>query len=210
LSNIQNLLDKFVLGKLNVAKSRINLQTEKGGLGLLLIEDFLTAQKATWIIRAEKSCRDLWQAKIYENTFGNPLICCPGNFDTTCNPVLTNIAQSYAIVRTLFDQKNDNFYNAYVLNNSLFFRSRQDRTLLTPLSLRIQDPAQLCLLSMVTFSACFNEMGLKSRLEFANTLGVQLDQNAYSLLADCLNNFLDRFNVHKSDGTMQSLNGQFC
>ncbi len=66
---ISNLIVNFVKGNLNIAKKRLFLSVEGGGLGLFPVKDFLDAQKCAWI----KRCNDLsepWKLIIYISNFG--------------------------------------------------------------------------------------------------------------------------------------------
>jgi hypothetical protein len=73
LNNLQKAIDDFAIGKLNVARSRICLPTDCGGLGLFNLEEFLTAQQCTWVLRANKSLRDNWRYDLYRLSSGNCL-----------------------------------------------------------------------------------------------------------------------------------------
>ncbi len=74
LKKIQNSIDDFTVGKLYVAKNRITIPLEYGGLGMFKLDDFLRAQQCMWILRAFKSQRDNWRTDLFRITFGNPLI----------------------------------------------------------------------------------------------------------------------------------------
>jgi hypothetical protein len=71
LTNIQTQIDNFCLGPLNVARSRLYLPPEKGGLGLFDLKKFILAQNCSWIKRASDLCIDNWR---YDIT-----TACPGN-----------------------------------------------------------------------------------------------------------------------------------
>ena len=49
ISAMQATTDKFVMGTLNISKDRLYLQPAKGGLGLILIRDFLISQHTIWL-----------------------------------------------------------------------------------------------------------------------------------------------------------------
>jgi hypothetical protein len=53
VQNWSNLIEKFVMGPLNIAKSRRYLAREEGGLGLFDIKSFLGSQKCNWVKRAK-------------------------------------------------------------------------------------------------------------------------------------------------------------
>ncbi len=55
LSALQKSLDDFALSKLRVARGRVTLPVDHGGLGLFKLDEFLTSQQSVWILRADKS-----------------------------------------------------------------------------------------------------------------------------------------------------------
>jgi len=210
ISSIQTALDKFVLGKLNIARKKVCTPVIQGGLGLFNLNDFLTAQQAAWILRCENSCRDIWRARIYEYSKGNPLASNCAYTNIISNPILHGIIESFSRFRKIFDNRNYNFYNAYILNNPLFFSSRHNNRILTTESLHLDNPAQALLAAKVTFSACFNNEGLIPQNLLLQNLGFNLDDEGYELLSSCLLGFINRFHAHKSNGTSFNMIDNFC
>jgi hypothetical protein len=52
LNELQKMLDEYATGTMNFSRSRVCLPANAGGMGLFDVEEFLTAQQAIWIIRA--------------------------------------------------------------------------------------------------------------------------------------------------------------
>lgn len=71
LADMQTIIDKFCMGKVACAKSKLYLPPEKGGLGLVNIQYFLTAQQAGWVVKAAKSLRDNWRFDMFHLCYGN-------------------------------------------------------------------------------------------------------------------------------------------
>ncbi len=54
LTSIENKIEDYVKGPLNIAKERMTLTREEGGLGLFSLSRFLGSQTCTWAKRAQK------------------------------------------------------------------------------------------------------------------------------------------------------------
>lgn len=131
LRTLQNMLDEFALNTLNVARHRIPLPIEQGGLGLFNVEEFLTALQSKWIIKAHRSRRDNWRFMLAQLCNGNVLCAGPHTIRKTANPILHSIVKSYQRTRVNHDSLNCNFLHAHVINNPLFFRGPGNKLPLT-------------------------------------------------------------------------------
>jgi hypothetical protein len=54
INELQKMLDEYAIGTMNFSRSRVCLPANAGGMGLFDVEEFLTAQQAIWIIRANQ------------------------------------------------------------------------------------------------------------------------------------------------------------
>jgi len=95
LNAIQKSMDDFAIGSLKVARARVTLPPESGGLGLFKLDEFLTAQQCTWVLRADKSLRDNWRGDLYGLSMGNCLAFSHRNLDVRTNPILHGIGVSF-------------------------------------------------------------------------------------------------------------------
>jgi hypothetical protein len=95
LNSLQKAVDDFAIGKLNVAKNRICLPVDCGGLGLFNLEEFLTAQQCTWVLRANKSLRDNWRCDLYRLSSGNCLSVSEKIIDKNSNPILYGLGAAF-------------------------------------------------------------------------------------------------------------------
>ncbi len=103
---IQTSIDDFTVGKLNVAKTRITITLESGGLGMFKLDDFLRAQQCMWILRAFKSQRDNWRTDLFRLTFGNPLIVNKLIICSNRHPILSGLSESFELCRINHDSSN--------------------------------------------------------------------------------------------------------
>jgi hypothetical protein len=131
LKTLQKILDDFALDGTRIAKDRITMPVEMGGLGLFDVEKFLVSQQAGWVFKALKSSRDNWRYKLRALCNGNVLCAGPGIIKETANPILYGISCSFQKVRLSHDSLNINFVNAFILNNPIFFRGPGNKQPLT-------------------------------------------------------------------------------
>ncbi len=88
------------------------------------IQNFLTAQQATWILKTHLSLRDNWRAKLNALSYGNVLCLGPEIIAQFKNPLLYGIAVSYERIRISHDNLHCKFTRAIVINNKLFLGGR--------------------------------------------------------------------------------------
>jgi hypothetical protein len=103
LSSLQKEVDDFAIGKLNVAENRICLPPDYGGLGLFNLEEILTAQQCTWVLRANKSLRDNWRCDLYSLSSGNCLFVSGKIINQNVNPILHVLGTAFERLRICHD-----------------------------------------------------------------------------------------------------------
>ena len=130
LRKLKKQIEKFIVGKLNVARERIYKSTELGGLGMIDIEEFLVAQQVSWFKRANQSTRDNWRVDLKNIGNGNVLTVGKGDFSENAFPIFRYLVDSYVKFLTAFNRTNNNFAKALILNNPLISVSREDKRLL--------------------------------------------------------------------------------
>jgi len=126
LKRLQECLDQFCLGTMNLAKKRLYWPASEGGMGLIDLEKFITALQCAWIKRTNQHWCDNWRYDIKKACYGNPCIINEGMFNANCSPILTNLAKSFTTFRTEFLKKDMNYRKAFVFNNPSFKRGRND------------------------------------------------------------------------------------
>ena len=76
------------MGGLNIVKDRICQPTELGGLGMIDLEDFITAQQVTWFKRAYISTRDNWRVDLKKIGNRNVLTVGEAHIDPVLFPII--------------------------------------------------------------------------------------------------------------------------
>ncbi len=124
---IQDLIDGFVTKNLNIAVSRLYKPPEAGGLGLFNLEQFLTAQKVTWVIRAEQLTIDNWRASLFNLAPDNDIMLLRSSDVEDKTSILFNLADSYEKFYNSFTKKDCNLKKAYIFENSNLTVGPDDR-----------------------------------------------------------------------------------
>ncbi len=210
LKQMQKLLDDFALGDTKIARDRIKLPVEMGGLGLFDVEKFLISQQASWVLKAHKSSRDNWRYKLRVLCNGNVLCAGPALIKKSANPILYGISCSFQKVKLSHDCLNSNFTNALILNNPIFFRGPGNKQ---PLNLSYLGLSESGASVMASLSArnFFNVNSIKTRMELAFDYNLQIGIEGYANLALCLNHYVRRLKTNeRNDGSSISLSDEFC
>ena len=109
VQSFEKLITDYVGGNLKIAYKRFFTPIEHSGLGLFKMDNFLAAQKCSWLRRA-LSLDELWKQKIYVKSYGNILNVRAKLFDKNTEPIIYEIVSAY-----------ENFYNK-LCKNKLFYR----------------------------------------------------------------------------------------
>jgi len=211
LAAIQKSLDDFALSNLRVARGRVTLPIENGGLGLFKLDEFLSSQQSIWVLRADKSLRDNWRGDLFSLSGGNCLGFSHRNVDVNVHPILHGIGLAFERTRICHDNANDNFLNANVLYHPLFFRGPGNKALLDPEYLECADNPHLCKkIANLKVGDCFGLNGLLTRIELRHNCGIDLSVTGYANLGRSLNHFVNRLKANRSsDGSSVSLRENF-
>jgi hypothetical protein len=93
MSSIENRIEEYVKGPLNISKERMTLPREEGGLGLFKMSTFLGSQVCAWAKRAQ-ALDDNWKLILLRGSLGNVLNLRERDFCGLREPILKNIAKN--------------------------------------------------------------------------------------------------------------------
>jgi hypothetical protein len=96
LTSIEDKIEAFVRGPLNIFKERMTLSREEGGLGLFSLKTFLGGQVCAWAKRAQ-NFDDNWKLRLLRGSLGNILNLRDRYFKQNEEPILHNIAKNMEI-----------------------------------------------------------------------------------------------------------------
>ena len=130
LKTLKHLINKFIVGGLNVAKDRICRPAEIGGLGMIDIDEFLVAQQIMWFKRAYISTRDNWRVDLKKIGHGNVLTVGKADVIDARFPIFTFLSESFEKFLKAFNKTNDNFSRSLLLNNPSITISQNNKRLL--------------------------------------------------------------------------------
>jgi hypothetical protein len=119
ISNIENLIENYVKGPLNISKARMTLPGEEGGVGLFAVELFLAGQICTWAKRAQ-SLDDHWKLRLYKNSLGSTLNLREKYYDSDAEPILHNIASKIEKFNANLTTKKNNILESFFVDNPAF------------------------------------------------------------------------------------------
>ncbi len=207
LNSIQKSIDDYIIDKLRVARNRLYLHVDAGGVGCFKLDEFLTAQQCVWVIRAARSCRDNWRVNLRILSFGNALGFSWRNVDPNENPVLFGLGKAWEKLRVNHDSSNENYRYATVLFNPMIFQGPGNKNTLTPAVLEADSDFVLCKkLSVLTVDECYGRFGFITRAELRIQLGIDLTLTGYANLGRAVNHFVNRLTVNRlNDGTASTL-----
>jgi len=117
LQSFSEPIIEFVRGNLNIAKSRIFLNTSNGGLGLTDIRAFLGYQKCAWLKLALK-CDEHWKLTLYAKSNGNILNIRSKWLEG--NPILKGFGLAAEQLLNKHININENFWKAPIFEQPFF------------------------------------------------------------------------------------------
>jgi hypothetical protein len=127
ISQFENIIERFVCGKMSVSKARLYKPVCMGGLGLFRISDFLDAQRVSWVRRSQL-IDDKWKINLYSLSYGSVFNIRKSNFNANECPCLSAIANSYEKFLVNFTKTKENFWSSYIYcNEALTLEVRSDR-----------------------------------------------------------------------------------
>jgi hypothetical protein len=128
------------------------------------------------------------------------LIC---NKKSRVHVKLTRLAESFEIVRIAHDIDNENYKKMFILFNPLLYRKANDNRRIDLSFLdTAPNPGQYEKLAKLRFDDCYDEHGLRTRVDLNLSFGLELSVTGYANLGGALNFYKGRRirNV-RSDGT---------
>ena len=189
ISRLEDMIEKYVCGKLNISKKRLYLPPCDGGLGLFCLKDFLTAQKCSWIARS-LDLDEIWKQKIYSKSLGAVWNVRKSFYDKRTEPVIHGIVSSFEKFMTNFVKSGDNYWNSYVLeNNALLVNLRQKvRLKIESLNANTFLANKLVFWNLTVSDLFINKLRVKTLAQFNESLQVNIQREDHELLKKVANN----------------------
>jgi Reverse transcriptase (RNA-dependent DNA polymerase) len=115
-NEMDDIIHKFASGNLRISKSRTFLPVELGGLGLFGVENFITAQKSSWVRRCKVLDQD-WKITLIKSGHNNLTYISGKYISPDEYPILNNIGSCYEKFREKFTGTDNNYLSAHLINN---------------------------------------------------------------------------------------------
>ena len=206
VSEIQNIIDKFVTGTLRVARDRIYMPVEGGGLGSFNVREFIISLQVGWVKKAQFSTRDNWSYDFKKLGDGNCLSVTTNMVDPIRHPILHSLAASMDVFKKKFFYKNDNFKKAHLVNNPIFQRGHDDNRLLDYAFFQQVPLIEVGKISRLRFENVHTGTGMRPLDEINVTLDIRMNLLTYMRINTALFCFISGLDPHRTtDGTAISL-----
>jgi hypothetical protein len=193
---IELLIEKYVTGKLQIAKDRIYNKLEQGGLGLLKIQELETAMKCAWVNRWRKEGNvvDITGSLVLRTGGGSNLeLIDKSKVNAMSHPSAAGVANAWHIFRAKVYENDGNLYSAQLFENP-GVTNRVGRNIgkgnvfsVRRYELLGNDARKLCLGEIVT------EDGIKEKETISEILGIQVTDVEYGKLRDIVKYLRGKF-----------------
>jgi hypothetical protein len=130
LAGYENAIVNFVKGKLNIARKRVYLTPEQGGLGLFNLKNFLDAQKCAWIKRS-RDLSEPWKILLYVSNHGNLHNVKGNNINSEEYPICHSISRSFENFTNMYAKANENFMDSFIFDSKIFTLGLENREYLS-------------------------------------------------------------------------------
>jgi hypothetical protein len=198
LELLTTIIEQFILGKLNISKHRLYSLPKDGGLGMIPLNEYLTAQRVLWIKRIVMTTApgpvpvlipvDNWQADIIDKCAGKIAFLESADFQQDRNPVLSVIVKDYVKFKKALLLHNCNFMTSYIFQNPLMtnetgrpgVNAHWLRHNTPPLTVRDIQEVRVCDIS--------DGQHLKNMDNIVQNIGIDLSLLLYMQLLQCWGN----------------------
>jgi hypothetical protein len=117
---IELMIEKYVVGKLQIARDRIYNKVEQGGLGLLKIQELETAMKCSWVNRWRKEGNnvDITGAMVLRTGGGRNIeLIDRTKINAVNNPSAAGVANAWHLFRAKVYENDGNLFSAQLFDN---------------------------------------------------------------------------------------------
>jgi hypothetical protein len=114
---MNEIIEGFVTHNIVISKERMYVPVKKGGLGLINLENFLAAQKCSWIRRCFLVINDPWRWDFLRMCNYSLSTVRIENFSKVDNPMLWTIANAVSTFQKKYWLRDENYLEAPIFNN---------------------------------------------------------------------------------------------
>jgi hypothetical protein len=210
IEEIQNIMNRFVLGNLKVSRERLYTDPDHGGLGLIELKSFISGLISSWVPLAAKSTRDNWRVDLHSLSGGNCYTVNPDYVNAVSNPVLNTIAVEYAKFSKKFFGLNDNYMEMFIFRNKEIKMGRVNVPVLDENFFSANVPQlDINVVSKLKIKDFFNGRIFKPRMDLIRDTGIQFNLLVYMRLREAVAGYRDLRSRQQSDGSSKSVERLF-
>jgi zinc-binding in reverse transcriptase len=191
LTHMQDIIHSFVKGNFKVSKKLIDSSVIKGGLGMINISDFITAQQCSWVKKAYNSNIDGWRTDL--NSLCNNSSVFSDTFDVNeqMHPIIYNICSSFSKFKSAYYHFGSNFLLSPLAGNPLLINNKREK-----IRVRIKDFTPLSIenseLYVVNIGTLLNENGNVKSLDSINEInGLHFTPDDFIPFRTCIKDSCD-------------------
>jgi hypothetical protein len=212
LRTMQEMIDLYVTKGIVIAADRLYAKPKNGGLGLIRLENYITALQCSWIKRCSLIINDTWRWKLGTAcgfVFSNLR---SGSVNRDDSPIVANIISSLIRFQEKYYVANENFTQAQLVDNGMFLRAPPERRAPVRgvvdrnlLGAAFYDRHKETLLNLRLNCLVVNNVVVDYRTLIDST-GLNFTQATYFNLVTAANFAIKKYaNADDSNGTSQSL-----
>ena len=120
LIEIEQMMEGFVTNGFQIAKSRLYVPANSGGIGLFQLETFITAIQCTWIKRAFENCNDNWKYDIVTGSNLNLNNIGKNEIQQDFGGTILGIAANFCKFAEKFAKVGNNYLKTPILKCNIF------------------------------------------------------------------------------------------
>jgi hypothetical protein len=163
-----------------------------GGMGLINLNEFVTALQCTWIKRIYIHGADTWRFDLLQLCNGNPFLIITTMVSKRKHPIIFNIAQSFENFSKKYYGTGKNYMRAYILCNPLFVRGRGENGILCKRFFGENLPNQtLEKIAKLKLEDLLMRGGIKSLAQINTDLGIDFTLVTYMRLSAAITYFME-------------------
>jgi hypothetical protein len=186
IQTFESIINAFVKGRLQIAKERMTLKLNAGGIGMINISHYITALQAAWIKKINGKVIDNWRRDLVVATGGNLFVQNGKLLSQYESPILKQIAVSYNEVRKNFLSLDNNLLNSYLLYNPVLNKGAPDTTM----QILKDNLPVLSLEQIASIKICdFWNNGIRPLDEICDNLGINISLVTYMRVGQLLTRF---------------------
>jgi hypothetical protein len=128
IEEAQIIMNKFITGKFRFSKELCTSPVNKGGLGMINLNNFITSLQCSWIKRAGQEDIDNWRTDLRSITGDNIYSIEPNNVSYQ-HPVLKTLAESFFKFKKSYFSTGRNFFKASLIGNPCLVNNKREKQL---------------------------------------------------------------------------------